>query len=112
MITGVRDRPLSVAEQWAAMPEDEREAFIGELTPGEAEAFLYEWEIFARPEQLWPDSDHRFGNLYLAGRGSGKTRSGAEWIRKRVKQGYRYIALVGETAGGVVASVLRDENAA
>lgn len=101
MILGVHDRPLSIAEQWAAMPDGERTEFVESLTPGEAEAFLYNWEIFARPEQVPPDNASWFGYLYLAGRGSGKTRSGAEWVRKRQAQGARYIALVGETAADV-----------
>lgn len=32
--------------------------------------------------------------MFLAGRGTGKTRSGAEWVRERVKQGARRIALI------------------
>jgi phage terminase large subunit-like protein len=106
----VRDRPHSVAEQWAAMPAEEREAFIDSLTEDEAEAFLYEWEIFARPEQLPPDDLPWFGYLALAGRGWGKTRSGAEWVRKRVRQGYRYIALVGETAADVRDVMIEGES--
>jgi phage terminase large subunit-like protein len=110
MAITVRDRPLSIAEQWAAMPERQREAFIEALSEDEAEAFLYEWEFFARPEQVPPDDESWFGNLYLAGRGSGKTRSGAEWIRKRVRQGFRYIALVGETAGDVRDVMIEGES--
>lgn len=34
----------------------------------------------ARPEQLPPDDDSWLTWLYLAGRGSGKTRSAAEWL--------------------------------
>lgn len=33
----------------------------------------------------------------LAGRGFGKTRAGAEWVRQQVKSGARRIALIGET---------------
>ena len=38
--------------------------------------------------------------MMLGGRGAGKTRAGAEWIRARVEQKKhpaRYIALIGET---------------
>jgi phage terminase large subunit-like protein len=34
----------------------------------------------ARPEQLAPEGDYPIW-VYLAGRGSGKNRSGSEWIR-------------------------------
>jgi phage terminase large subunit-like protein len=36
-----------------------------------------------------------------SGRGGGKTRAGGEWILKRVKKGYRHIALIGQTAADV-----------
>lgn len=36
--------------------------------------------------------------LYCAGRGSGKTRTGAEYIRARVKEGYDRIAMIAPTA--------------
>jgi phage terminase large subunit-like protein len=100
-ITRIHHRPHSVAEQWAAMPTGERETFIASLTNAEAEAFLYEWEIFARPEQIPSKDGSWFGYMMMAGRGSGKTRAGAEFVRDRVKQGFRYIALVGETAADV-----------
>jgi predicted phage terminase large subunit-like protein len=36
-----------------------------------------------------------------AGRGGGKTRAGSEWILKRVREGSRHIALIGQTASDV-----------
>jgi phage terminase large subunit-like protein len=36
-----------------------------------------------------------------SGRGGGKTRAGAEWVLKRVRQGYKHIALIGQTAADV-----------
>ena len=51
----------------------------------------------ARPEQLPPDGDWSTW-LYIAGRGAGKTRAGAEWIHQQVRDGVRRIALVGATA--------------
>ena len=39
--------------------------------------------------------------LTLAGRGWGKTRTGAQWIHQRVQQGARSIALAGRTAADV-----------
>ncbi|WP_256473335.1 DNA-packaging protein [Phyllobacterium sp. 21LDTY02-6] len=62
-----------------------------------------EWPLRARPGQLPPGHDwHTW--LVLGGRGSGKTRMGAEWVNgianglAIVGQGhYRHIALIGET---------------
>jgi phage terminase large subunit-like protein len=36
-----------------------------------------------------------------SGRGGGKTRSGSEWILGRVREGYRHIALIGQTAADI-----------
>jgi phage terminase large subunit-like protein len=62
-----------------------------------------DWPHFARPSQLAPDGDW-FCWLILAGRGFGKTRTGAEWVRSQVCGStplsagrYRHIALVAET---------------
>jgi phage terminase large subunit-like protein len=56
------------------------------------------WRAKARPQQLPPSGDWN-GWMILAGRGFGKTRTGAEWIREIVETGAASrIALVGPTA--------------
>ena len=69
------------------------------LTPAEARALLYDWPFWARANQLPPDGEWRVW-LVLAGRGFGKTRTGAEMIRARVaaRMAHR-LALVAPTAG-------------
>src|ERR1700746_2963944 len=67
------------------------------MAPGAAAAFEYDWRYRARPEQLPPGGSWRVW-LLMAGRGFGKTRCGAEWVRAEVKAGRRRIALVGPTA--------------
>lgn len=61
----------------------------------------YDWEcLFARPDQLPPEGDwHTW--LVKAGRGWGKTRCGAEWIRARAFTGFRRLAMIGQTAADV-----------
>jgi len=54
----------------------------------------------ARPEQIEPDGEWRAW-LILAGRGWGKTRTGAEWVRWRIAHGAKRVALVGPTAADV-----------
>ena len=55
----------------------------------------------ARASQRPPSGDWRCW-LYLAGRGAGKTRAAAEWVRHRVESGQsRRVALVGATAADV-----------
>ncbi len=60
-------------------------------------AYLYSWSAWARPDQMHPVGDWRLW-LVLAGRGYGKTRMGAEWVRMKAHMypGCR-IALIGST---------------
>lgn len=75
-----------------------RKGFISQLTDAEVAVLLYDWTIWARDKQLPPLDDWRVW-LILAGRGFGKTRTGAEWVRTLAERGQaRRIALVGETA--------------
>ena len=70
------------------------------LSDEEATMLQYTWSFWARPQQLTPEFGDWLTWMILAGRGFGKTRSGAEFIRKLVENhGYRRIALVAEDAG-------------
>ncbi|MGV0875805.1 terminase family protein [Martelella sp. FLE1502] len=75
----------------------------GQADPFHYAAFLAkEWQFLARPEQLPPASDWRTW-LLMGGRGSGKTRAGAEWVHDlAIADGEKSelrIALVAETLG-------------
>lgn len=88
----------SVAERLASLPIEDRAKALSILGPGEAEALLYDWRGFlARPNQIEPPGEWYIW-MALAGRGFGKTRLGAEWIREREAAGARNIALIAETA--------------
>lgn len=78
----------------------ELESIIAELSAAEAEALLYDWAMWSRPEQRTPAGDWS-GWFYKGGRGTGKTRTGAEWIRQRVEAGFRRLTFVAATAGDV-----------
>lgn len=88
----------SLLSSLASLPADQRAAAIAALSDAEADEILHDWSLLARPEQLAPPGDWR-GWLFLAGRGAGKTRSGAEWVRAQVKAGCGRIALIAPTAG-------------
>ena len=64
------------------LPLEERQRLLDSLTAEEAEALLHDWKFWARPSQLPPDGDWRIW-LLLTGRGWGKTRTGAEWLRAK-----------------------------
>jgi phage terminase large subunit-like protein len=71
---------------------------LARLTPEAKAALNWTWRNWwARPDQLAPPGDWATW-LILAGRGYGKTRSGAEWIRERWKGGASRIAILAETA--------------
>lgn len=74
--------------------------FFSQLDEKEAEQILYDWEFWARKDQLPPGGDW-FYWVVLSGRGFGKTRMGAQWIIQRAKEKHDPIILVGETAGDV-----------
>jgi phage terminase large subunit-like protein len=88
----------SIARTLAALPEAERRKVLASLSPEELEGLEYCWPLFARPDQLPPPPPWRTW-LMLGGRGSGKTRSAAEYIRGEVESGrHQSIVLVGPTA--------------
>lgn len=78
---------------------DEVTATIASFSDAELRELMYCWPLWSRTEQEWPAGDWRTW-LIMAGRGAGKTRTGAETVRQVVERapGQR-IALVGPTAG-------------
>lgn len=60
-------------------------ALLEGLTPQEAQRFLSDWALFAREDQLPPEvaqgGEPWSTWLVMGGRGAGKTRTGAEWVR-------------------------------
>ena len=82
------------------LPKSEVEVALKKLSPQEWEELQYSWEFWARPNQLAPEGSWRVW-LLNCGRGFGKTRTGAEWVREQVKLGFSRIAVVGPTKGSV-----------
>lgn len=98
-MTAGRRGERSLAENLAALPAAARQAVLGELSSEDFATLLHDWRFWARPRQLAPGDDRWFCWLILAGRGFGKTRSGAEWVRMQVEQAGMPIrvALIAET---------------
>lgn len=80
------------------MTRAKKKEYIKGCTDEEIAGYLKSWEFMARPEQLPPAGDWASW-IYLAGRGAGKTRTGAEWIRNQVKKGFMRGGLIAPTAG-------------
>jgi phage terminase large subunit-like protein len=84
------------------------DAFLATLSAKELKRLHYDFEVWARGDQLPPASaagDRDWTTwLMLGGRGAGKTRAGAEWVRAVVQRpdfaqdaAALRIALIGET---------------
>src|ERR1700726_3541448 len=80
------------------LDEEETAELLQQMPEEIARKLRHLWEYRARIEQQPPPGDWRVW-LLLAGRGFGKTRTGAEYVRACVNQGLaRRIALVAPTA--------------
>jgi phage terminase large subunit-like protein len=89
---------LSRRDRFKLLPAAEQRRRIQTMSRPEVEALLWDWGWWARPKQL-PPTDEWVTWLILAGRGFGKTRTGAEWVRGEVQSGRRgRMALVARTA--------------
>lgn len=64
---------------------------LSSLPRSAAEALLYDWSVWGRADQVWRPGEETH-TIYLAGRGWGKTRTGAEAAR--------YVAEHPELCGG------------
>jgi phage terminase large subunit-like protein len=83
------------------LPEPLRVPFLMQMTPAERERLDKTWGAFVHPHQREPSAAQGGGPwntwLILGGRGAGKTRAGAEWVRAQARDRHARIALVGET---------------
>lgn len=86
----------SLAQEIAELPEKDQDAAMEGLDP---EELLYDWRFWGRPEQFEPNEDWWNVWAVVAGRGFGKTRLGAEWVKEKVQTPKTRIALVARTAG-------------
>jgi phage terminase large subunit-like protein len=59
------------------------------------------WDKIAHQGQVPPKDIPWFCYFMRSGRGGGKTRAGSEWVLQRVRDGYKHIALIGQTAADV-----------
>jgi phage terminase large subunit-like protein len=97
-------------EQIALLSEEEQQAVLADM---DMEQLVWDWTAWARPEQRPPDTTDWSIWLYLAGRGAGKTRSAAEWIRSKARisnQGQLRFALVARTAADVRDVIVEGES--
>lgn len=106
---------LSPAQRLAALPPDEQTAILGTLSESEIEALNSDWRFWARPEQTPPPGEWWLWTV-LAGRGFGKTRTGAEFVLDRSvdfhRRGVRRhrVALIARTAADARDTMVEGES--
>src|SRR5208337_2678530 len=98
--------PPSIVERISGLPKPERDALICSLSPEQASALRYDWPCWARPNQLPPPGTWSYWVL-KAGRGFGKTRTGAETLRQKIKDGAKQTHIIVRTVGDIEKVLVR-----
>jgi phage terminase large subunit-like protein len=114
-IIQIPESEMSVAQKIARLPREQQNKILSKLTDEQLKNLKHDWDFWGRRKQRLPITDfledsHRFC-LALSGRGFGKSRMGAEWVRYIMEnEVYRHGAMVGPTVGDVrnimVAAIL------
>jgi phage terminase large subunit-like protein len=90
-------------DDWESWSVDRQKVFLDEIK--------YNWRLWARPEQLAPEDDEWDILFLMCGRGFGKTRTGAEYVREQciAHPGIR-IGMIGQTIGAVRDIMIEGES--
>ena len=96
--------PSSNAASIASLSASERTAFLDSLSDNTVASLAYLFDFWAHPQHQKPPLGDWTTWVILGGRGAGKTRAGAEWVRTQVEgatplapgRAARF-ALIGET---------------
>ena len=99
------------------LPASELEAALSQFSEEDARAAVYDWRSNARPNQIVPGTDGASELrddwvfwLVLAGRGFGKTRTGAETVVEWAHDPKARILIIGPTWGDVVDVMVEGES--
>ena len=97
-------------DYWKALSNKEFDALLAGLDPCQRTMLLFHWRLHARAEQLPPPGDWRLW-LIMAGRGFGKSRAGAEWVRQVASTDPNArIALIGANLPEVRSMMVEGDN--
>jgi len=93
-------RQLGISMDYFRQNPEQVPVWMEQLGQDVMHQLVTDWKFLARDEQLPPTKLYKFW-LYMAGRGSGKTRTGAEWTKDLIRQGYNRGGLIAPTAADV-----------
>jgi phage terminase large subunit-like protein len=92
------------------LEEEERFKELAKLTEAQKQEFATHWRLWARKDQLPPEYDWTIW-MIMAGRGFGKTRAGAEWVRRMTElDPDARISIVGASLGEARAVMVEGQS--
>jgi phage terminase large subunit-like protein len=100
----------STWDRLRGLDSDARGRIIDTIPDLDLKDIPFAWDVHQRPSQATPPGLWRVW-LILAGRGFGKTRTGAEWVREKVDAGQAsHLALIAATAGDARDTMIEGES--
>ena len=84
-----------IRELYHSLNKEEQAKFLKSLSPSEFKDFYYS-NLMLLPYQVVPDGNWRYC-IFLGGRGTGKTETGAHWIYDKIKEGATKVAIIAPT---------------
>lgn len=78
----------TTARRLADLDPEQRKAILSSLSEHDLAELEYNWTFWRQPHQTPPEPPWRLW-LLMAGRGAGKTWTGAQWVRNEIESGRR-----------------------
>lgn len=100
---------ISCAEWVCRMGRRARKKWLDKIGKLDLIKLVHSWAFWARPDQWKPNGEWKTW-LVMAGRGFGKTRMGAEWVKERAAKSGARIALVGANVDEVRRVMVEGES--
>ena len=98
------------ADALRQLPPAKVKQLFTQLGPAKVDELQHDWSFWGRDAQF-PPTDNEWNTwLISAGRGFGKTRCGAEWVRQQVKDGHKRIACVASTNSDIERVMVKGES--
>ena len=98
------------ADNLRQLPASKVKELFEALGPQKTEELKQDWNFWARDNQLPPPGNEWNVWFLNCGRGFGKTRTGAEWVREQVKAGHKRIAAVASTNSDIERVMVKGES--
>ena len=108
--TQIPQKKRITADDLRHLPPAKVKKLLTELGPAKVDELQHDWSFWGRDAQFPPINNDWNTWLINAGRGFGKTRCGAEWVREQVKNGHKRIACVASTNSDIERVMVKGES--